>query len=191
MRCCLLQIKRANDSTVYVTTRCHTESWMDPYYPCAYLVSTGLEVLGKVELWDELDYFPQAIFPTNDGGCVFCIKGNSWWVESLQKVIRFSREDFNPIPCSVKEVTQETIKALAYPNPAKDELNIDISGLPEHNEHRIQITDALGHICMDRIIRGEGNVLSVGVANLPAGMYTYQIYDNKKTLSSGKFVKSN
>ena len=179
----------ANDSTVYVSTRCHTESWMDPYYPCAYLVSTGLEVLGKVELWDELDYFPQAIFPTNDGGCVFCIKGNSWWVEPLQKVIRFSREDFNPIPCSVKEVPQETIKALAYPNPAKDELNIDISGLPEHNEHRIQITDALGHICMDRIIRGEGNVLSVGVANLPAGMYTYQIYDNKKTLSSGKFVK--
>ena len=179
----------ANDSTVYVSTRCQTESWMDPYYPCAYLVSTGLEVLGKVELWDELDYFPQAIFPTNDGGCVFCIKGNSWWVEPLQKVIRFSREDFNPIPCSVKEVPQETIKALAYPNPAKDELNIDISGLPEHNEHRIQITDALGHICMDRIIRGEGNVLSVGVANLPAGMYTYQIYDNKKTLSSGKFVK--
>jgi hypothetical protein len=181
----------ANDSTVYVSTRCHTESWMDPYYPCAYLVSTGLEVLGKVELWDELDYFPQAIFPTNDGGCVFCIKGNSWWVEPLQKVIRFSREDFNPIPCSVKEVPQEAIKALAYPNPAKDELNIDISGLPEHNEHRIQITDALGHICMDRIIRGEGNVLSVGVANLPAGMYTYQIYNDKKTLSSGKFVKSN
>ena len=89
----------------------------------------------------------------------------------------------------MKEVPQETIKALAYPNPTKDELNIDISGLPEHNEHRIQITDALGHICMDRIIRGEGNVLSVGVANLPAGMYTYQIYDNKKTLSSGKFVK--
>ena len=179
----------ANDSTVYVATRCHTESWLDPLYPCMYLVSTGLEVLGKVELWDELDYYPQAIFPTNDGGCVYCIKGDSWYVEPTVKIIRFSREDFNPIPCSVKEVPQETIKALAYPNPAKDELNIDISGLPEHNEHRIQITDALGHICMDRIIRGEGNVLSVGVANLPAGMYTYQIYDNKKTLSSGKFVK--
>ena len=179
----------ANDSTVYVSTRCHTESWMDPYYPCAYLVSTGLEVLGKVELWDELDYFPQAIFPTNDGGCVFCIKGNSWWVEPLQKVIRFSREDFNPIPCSVKEVPQEAIKTLAYPNPAKDELNIDISGLSQNMEHRIQITDALGHICMDRIIRGEGNVLTVGVASLPVGMYTYQIYYDKKTISSGKFVK--
>ena len=179
----------ANDSTVYVSTRCHTESWLDPLYPCAYLVSTGLEILGKVELWDELDYYPQAVFPTSDGGCVFCIKGDSWYVEPTVKIIRFSREDFNPIPCSVKEVPQEMIKALAYPNPAKDELNIDISGLPEHNKYRIQITDALGHICMDRIVRGEGNVLSVGVANLPAGMYTYQIYNDKKTLSSGKFVK--
>ena len=179
----------ANDSTVYVSTRCHTVSWLDPFYPCLYLVSTGLEVLGKVELWDELDYYPQAVFPTSDGGCVFFIIGDQLWIEPVQKIIRFSREDFNPIPCSVKEVPQEAIKALAYPNPAKDELNIDISGLPENEKHRIQITDALGHICMDRIIRGEGNVLTVGVANLSVGVYTYQIYDNKKTLSSGKFVK--
>jgi len=179
----------ANDSTVYVATRCHTESWLDPLYPCMYLVSTGLEILGKVELWDELDYYPQAIFPTSDGGCVFCIKGDSWWVEPTVKIIRFSREDFNPIPCSVKEVPQEAIKTLAYPNPAMGELNIDISGLPQNMEHRIQITNAWGHICMDRIIRGEGNVLTVGVAGLSKGIYTYKIYDKEKTLSSGKFVK--
>ena len=179
----------SNDSTVYVSTRCHTVSWLDPFYPCLYLVSTELEVLGKVELWDELDYFPQAVFPTSDGGCVFFIIGDQLWIEPVQKIIRFSREDFNPIPCSVKEVPQEAIKASAYPNPAKDALNIDISGLPENEKHRIQITDALGHICIDRIIRGEGNVLTVGVASLPVGVYTYQIYDNKKTLSLGKFVK--
>ncbi len=34
------------------------------------------------------------------------------------------REDFNPIPCSVKEIPLETLKSLAYPNPAKNELNI-------------------------------------------------------------------
>ena len=179
----------ANDSTVYVSTRCHTESWLDPLYPCAYLVSTGLEILGKVELWDELDYYPQAVFPTSDGGCVFCIKGDSWYVEPTVKIIRFSREDFNPIPCSVKEVPQEMIKALAYPNPAKNELNIDISGFTSLEGCRISITDALGRPCVDRFIRGEGNVLTVGVASLPVGVYTYQIYDNKKTLSSGKFVK--
>ena len=179
----------ANDSTVYVSTRCHTESWLDPLYPCAYLVSTGLEILGKVELWDELDYYPQAVFPTSDGGCVFCIKGDSWYVEPTVKIIRFSREDFNPIPYSVKEVPQEMIKALAYPNPAKNELNIDISGFTSLEGCRISITDALGRPCVDRFIRGEGNVLTVGVASLPVGVYTYQIYDNKKTLSSGKFVK--
>lgn len=179
----------ANDSTVYVSTRCHTESWLDPLYPCAYLVSTGLEILGKVELWDELDYYPQAVFPTSDGGCVFCIKGDSWYVEPTVKIIRFSREDFNPIPCSVKEVPQEMIKALAYPNPAKDELNIDISGLPEHNKYRIQITDALGHICMDRIVRGEGNMLTLGVSGLKAGVYIYRVYDADGVLIEGKFVK--
>lgn len=179
----------ANDSTVYISTRCHTEGWLDPYYPCVYLVNTGLEILGKVELWDELDYYPQTVFPTSDGGCVFCIKGNSWWVEPLQKVIRFSREDFNPIPCSVKEVPQETIKALAYPNPAMDELNIDISILPVHNEHRIQITDALGHICMDRIIRGEGNVLTVGISSLKSGIYFYSIYNAENEIVRNKFIK--
>ena len=179
----------ANDSTVYVSTRCHTESWLDPLYPCAYLVSTGLEILGKVELWDELDYYPQAVFPTSDGGCVFCIKGDSWYVEPTVKIIRFSREDFNPIPCSAKEVTQEMIKALAYPNPAKDELNIDISGLPEHNKYRIQITDALGHICMDRIVSSEGNMLTLGVSGLKAGVYIYRVYDADGVLIEGKFVK--
>ena len=152
-------------------------------------MNTGLEILGKVELWDELDYFPQAIFPTNDGGCVYCIKGDSWYVEPTVKIIRFSREDFNPIPGSVKEVPQETIKALAYPNPAKDELNIDISGLSENKEQRIQITDALGHICMDRIIRGKGNVLTLGVSGLKAGVYIYRVYDADGVLIEGKFVK--
>ena len=84
---------------------------------------------------------------------------------------------------------QETIKALAYPNPAKDELNIDISGLPEHNEHRIQITDALGHICLDRIIRSEGNVLTVGVSGLKAGVYVYSIYNAEKEIARNKFIK--
>jgi hypothetical protein len=120
---------------------------------------------------------------------VFCIKGTSWYVEPTVKIIRFSREDFNPIPCSVKEVPQEMIKALAYPNPAKNELNIDISGLPENEKHRIQITDALGHICLDRIIRGEGNVLTLGVSGLRAGLYAYRIYNMDKEFIKGKFVK--
>ena len=179
----------ANDSTVYVSTRCHTVSWLDPFYPCLYLVSTELEVLGKVELWDELDYFPQAVFPTSDGGCVFFIIGDQLWIEPVQKIIRFSREDFNPIPCSVKEVPQKAIKASAYPNPAKDALNIDISDVHNLEGCRISITDALGRPCVDRFVRGEGNVLTVGVSGLKAGVYTYRVYNAEKELAGGKFVK--
>jgi hypothetical protein len=105
------------------------------------------------------------------------------------KIIKLSRNDFNPIPCSVKEIPEKAIKAMAYPNPARDELNIDISGLLEYNEHRIQITDALGHICMDRIIRGDGNVLTVGVSSLKAGIYVYSIYNAEKEISKNKFIK--
>ncbi len=178
----------ANDSTVYISTRCHTEGWLDPYYPCVYLVNTGLEILGKVELWDELDYYPQTVFPTSDGGCVFCIKGNSWWVEPLQKVIRFSREDFNPIPCSVKEVPQETIKALAYPNPTNGILNIPINHA-EHNELRLQIFDMKGVKCFDCAITRQGDLITVDTQNLDAGMYVYRVLSGGKEVGNGRFVR--
>ena len=181
-----------NDTTIYGAIDC---KWYlaGPSITRICLVDTEMEVLGLKEITTEAcDYYaPGSILSTPDGGCIISVMEHYEFGENhvKGKIIKLSREDFNPIPCSVKEVPQEAIKALAYPNPAKDELNIDISGLPENEKHRIQITDALGHICMDRIIRGEGNVLTVGVANLPAGMYTYQIYNDKKTLSSGKFVK--
>ena len=89
----------------------------------------------------------------------------------------------------MKEVPQETIKALAYPNPAKNELNIDISGFTSLEGCRISITDALGRPCVDRFVRGEGNVLTVGVSGLKAGIYTYRVYNAEQELAGGKFVK--
>lgn len=181
-----------NDTTIYGAIDC---KWnlAGPSITRICLVNTEMEVLGLKEITTEAcDYYaPGSILSTPDGGCIISVMEYHAFGENHYhgKIIKLSREDFNPIPCGVKEVPQEAVKASAYPNPAKDALNIDISGLPENEKHRIQITDALGHICMDRIIRGEGNVLTVGVANLPAGMYTYQIYNDKKTLSSGKFVK--
>ena len=108
---------------------------------------------------------------------------------AASKVMKLTREEMNPIPTSVKEMPLAEIQGKAYPNPARDVLNIDLSGVENIEGYRISITDALGRPCLDRFIRGDGNVLTVGIASLPAGMYSYQIYDNKKTLSSGKFVK--
>ncbi len=38
-------------------------------------------------------------------------------------------------------------------------------------------------------IRGQGNVLTVGVGGLPAGVYAYRIYNAENTVLQGKFVK--
>ena len=100
-----------------------------------------------------------------------------------------SREDFNPIPCSVSKIPKEQLEALAFPNPASDEIHFDISSLPVGKEHRISISDAMGRLVMSRIIRGEGNVLTVGIADFKPGFYTYCIFNSQATVVNGKFVK--
>ena len=185
-------IAYVNDTTIYGGAWFYRTAGGESHGSvCLY--DSDMELLGRKE-FVEPEYGDKAscrfILPTVDGGC---LAGLLTYFDNnghrSSKLIKMGREDFNPIPCSVKEVPQEVIKVLAYPNPAKDELNIDISGLPEHNEHRIQITDALGHICLDRIIRSEGNVLTVGVSGLKAGVYVYSIYNAEKEIVRNKFIK--
>ena len=181
-----------NDTTIYGAIDCQ---WYleGPSITRICLVDTEMEVLGLKEITTEASdyYFPGSILSTPDGGCIISVMEYHAFGENHYhgKIIKLSREDFNPIPCSVKEMPEKAIKAMAYPNPAKDELNIDISGLPGHNEHRIQITDALGHIYLDRVIHGEGNVLTVEVSSLKSGIYIYSIYNAEKEIVRNKFIK--
>jgi hypothetical protein len=108
---------------------------------------------------------------------------------SASKVLKLTREEMNPIPTVVKEIPVAEMQGKAYPNPARDELNIDISGLTSLEGCRISITDALGRPCLDRFIRGEGDVLTIGVSGLKAGVYFYRVYNAEKDMIGGKFVK--
>lgn len=177
-----------DDTTVYVATRCHTVNWSFPFYPHVYLLSTDLEILGRVELWDDLNY-ESRVLATSDGDCVLLEFSNEDWIHWDPIFRRFTREDFHPISISVKETTMVDLHANAFPNPTKDELNIDISSLPQSVEHRIRITDVQGRPCLDRIIHGQGNVLTLCVANLSDGIYTYTIYNNDRNIITGKFIK--
>ena len=103
--------------------------------------------------------------------------------------MKLTREEMNPIPASVKETPVTEIQGKAYPNPARDVLNIDLSGVENIDGCRISITDALGRPCLDRFIRGEGNVLTIGVSGLKAGVYFYRVYNAEKEMIGGKFVK--
>ncbi len=156
------------------------------------LFDRDMEILGG-RFFDEDEYYkyaPQFVLPCSDGGCLLVMDGGEFLSQyKASKVMKLTRAEMNPIPASVKEMPAAALQGKAFPNPAKEELNIDISGLPENKEHRIGITDALGRPRVDRIIRGQGNVLTVGVGGLPAGVYAYRIYNAENTVLQGKFVK--
>ena len=150
-----------------------------------FLINRDMELLGCVVLSDLMGAVPAVVLHTDDDGCIVVGKK----INDYIYVRKYSREDFNPIPCSVKDVPKEQIKATAFPNPASDEIHFDISSLPVGKEHRISISDVMGHLVMSRIIRGEGNILTLGVSSLPSGIYTYRIYNAENEIVGGKFVK--
>ena len=175
----------ANDSTIYLIPYAVLGDWMGPWVLEVFVANKDLEILGYKSFYDEKQYWPFTAVATNDDGLVtISTKG-----ATAIHIKKFLREDLNPIPCSVKKVPKEQIKATVFPNPAGDEIHFDISELPAGKEHRISISDAMGRTVMSRIIRGEGNILTLGVSSLPSGIYTYRIYNAENEIVSGKFVK--
>lgn len=156
------------------------------------LFDRDMEILGG-RFFDEEEYYkywPQFVLPYSDGGCLLVMDGGEFISPyAASKVMKLTREEMNPIPTSVKEMPVAAPQGKAFPNPAKDELNIDISDLANFEDCRISITDALGRPCVDRYIHGEGNVLTVGVSGLKAGVYAYRVYNTDNELLNGKFVK--
>lgn len=156
------------------------------------LFDRDMEILGG-RYFDEDEYYkygPQFVLPYSDGGCLLVMDGGEFLsAYKASKVMKLTREEMNPIPTSVKEMPMAEIQGIAYPNPAKDVLSIDLSGVENIDGCRISITDALGRPCLDKYIRGEGNVLTLGVSRLKAGVYGYRVYNLDNELLNGKFIK--
>ena len=180
-----------NDSTIYCSYQ-SSENLFGPYFPSVCLLNKDMEVLGnKVFLDEEYTNHPTHFtLPQNDKGCIivtsFALVANN---TSQGKLIKMSREDFNPIPSSVEELPQETIKAMAYPNPAKDWLNIDITGLLDGQQYRFRICDAYGRVYMDRVVHVEGNPFKICTTSLSPGLYYYTVCNSQTGFINGKFVK--
>ena len=178
-------VSAANDSTIYIISTCIEGNWTNTPFSQLFLINRDMELLGSIVLSDLMGAVPAVVLHTDDDGCIVVGKKNNDYIY----IRKYSREDFNPIPCSVSKIPQEQLEALAFPNPASDEIHFDISELPTGKEHRISISDAMGRTVMSRIIRGEGNVLTIGISGFKSGIYTYQIYNAEKEIVGGKFVK--
>ena len=175
----------SNDSTIYITAHCREGHWMNTSFGQLFLINRDMELLGSIVLSDLMGAVPAVVLHTDDDGCIVVGKK----INDYIYIRKYLREDFNPIPCGVSKIPKEQLEALAFPNPASDEIHFDISELPVGKEHRISISDAMGRLVMSRIIRGEGNVLTVGISGFKPGIYSYQIYNAEKEIVSGKFVK--
>lgn len=174
----------SNDSTIYITAHCREGHWMITSFGQLFLINRDMELLGSIVLSDLMGAVPAVVLHTDDDGCIVVGKK----INDYIYIRKYSREDFNPL-LSVKEVPSSQIEALAFPNPASNEINIDISQIHEDGERRIRVVNMSGQVFIDRIIRGEGNLLTLGVSSLPSGIYTYQIYNAENDIVSGKFVK--
>lgn len=180
----------ANDSTIYISTRCHTVNWLGPFYPQVYLVNKDLEILGCLSFWEYLNCESNLVLPTEDDGCVMVITHSTLYYDSPQQcIVRLSREDFHPV-WSVKETPIQEIMANVFPNPANEEINFDLTDIPLDGSVRLRITNITGQTFLDRKVYGTGNLLTVGVTTLPTGTYTYCLYQKDKILTKGKFIKN-
>jgi len=105
-----------------------------------------------------------------DGGCLVGLL--TYFVNNghrSSKLIKMRREDFTPIPCSVKELPRETIQALAYPNPAREKVTIDGIEVAE-----VQIYNALG-----QVVKTVRNSNEIKISDLTEGVYLLRITDAK------------
>ena len=161
-----------NDTTIYGAIDC---KWYleGPSITRVCLVDTEMEVIGLKEITTEAsDYYaPGSILSTPDGGCIISVMEYHAFGENYYhgKIIKLSREDFNPIPCSVEELPQEAIKALVYPNPAKEKVTINGIEVAE-----VQIYNALG-----QVVKTVRNSNEIKISDLTEGVYLLRIRDAK------------
>ena len=175
-----------NDTTIYLISRARIGSWLGPVAMEIYLVTKDLEILGSRYFYDETWYWPKTAIATKDDGIVAI----SYSPKERTYIKKLLREDFNPIPCSISEVPIERLKATAFPNPTQGELCIDISRVSlNEKDVRIKIFNNEGKICLDRIIKGQGNLLTIDVSGLSNGVYSFQIVKENKTIITNRFIK--
>lgn len=159
-----------NDTTIYGSYY-SSENLNGPDFPSICLFDKDMEILGnKVFLDEEYTNHPSYfILPQNEGGCILVTLYTLSNHMTQGKLIKMNREDFNPIPCGVKEVPQEAIKALAYPNPAKEKVTIEGIEAAE-----VQVYNGLG-----QLVKRVRNSNEISVSDLPEGIYLLRITDSK------------
>ena len=178
-----------NDSTIYGGYHSYSSDAI-PFHTQICLFTQDLEILGTLTVKDRLGYSDKSLLTYDNGDVLLLGSINSYKPQLVTEasITRFSRNDFSAV-LNVNEVSEDEIANMVYPNPTDGELNIDIRGIDTGSENRVRIIDVNGRTLMSRIIRGSGNVLTMDVSSLDAGVYVYEVFNAEGTISKGRFVK--
>jgi hypothetical protein len=183
-----------NDSTIFAISYSSERMFSDDVLQVnVTLVDKHLNLLGrKVLKRDNVMCLASSPAAFNDGGCAVLI--TSYNGENYQgpefyeyNLMKFRRED---IEITWDVVNEKPLKAniSVYPNPSQGIINIAVENAFSEDA-RIQIYDTKGVKCLDGMIGKTGNLITLNIHNLDAGLYVYKVVSGGCELASGKFVK--
>jgi hypothetical protein len=183
-----------NDSTIFVFTYCNNQMWsFNAFQTNVILVDNHLNLLGrKVIREDDVLYNPGPPLAFSDGGCLVPIYSqNGTFYQGAPffktELMKFRREDIE-ITWDVVNETEAKPMGMAYPNPTTSSINIPINETIS-NDARIQIFDAKGMKCLDSEVGNTGDLITLDIHNLDAGLYVYKVVSENREVARGKFIK--
>lgn len=181
----------ANDSTFYFLFHYHVWS-LYPGIGCIYQLNERQEIVGR-HLDDEHQCFQsRLVLPTADNGCIVVYDSCIYHAQPniMHPVIKKLRpSDFEQVFMSVETPLDYCMPYTSpYPNPADNVIYIPLYS--HGTSHlRLRISDTRGLIVTDRIVDPENALMRIDLSGLQPGMYQYQVYSDKRTLQTGKFIK--
>jgi hypothetical protein len=92
------------------------------------------------------------------------------------------------VPTSVEEISKEDVKLSAYPNPAKNSLNVEYTIKGSFSEARIDLFDVLGQRVASKSLNSDKGVLKMDIERLNAGIYFYAIKVDEKTIRTERVI---
>ena len=110
-------------------------------------------------------------------------------IASVAVIMFACKKENEPVANSANPNPPETQAVLERVNAFKSRIEYYKANPAVKDGETESISDAMGRLVMSRIIRGEGNLLTLGIEALAQGMYLYQIYDSENELLTGRFIK--
>jgi len=181
-----------NDTTIYIGGYVSYLSFF-PEQPSVIelnLIDTDLNLLGYQQFGGDAMYRLNGVIPSSDGGCLMYATRYDYQVNSYERdvhIIKMQREDMELIT-NISRTRESYNDLLAFPNPAKDQINIPLSATLTQSA-RILVFKLDGRKVLDKQIEGKGNLISIDITNLSEGLYIYEVRQNNQVISTGKFLK--